>query len=97
MIETNQEGKETKRVVSEQKFVKWEIRKHYWKREDVISKEDILEMTGPIKKICAHDSEKLEEELTMEEVSKTLKNTRNNVAPGASGFTGPFYKVFGVI
>ena len=30
----------------------------------------------------------------MEEVSKTLKNTRNNVAPGAGGFMGTFYKVF---
>ena len=30
----------------------------------------------------------------MEEVSKTLKNTRNNVAPGVGGFTGAFYKVF---
>ena len=30
----------------------------------------------------------------MEKVSNTLKNTRNNVAPGAGGFTGPFYKVF---
>ena len=30
----------------------------------------------------------------MEEVNKTLKNTRNNAAPGAGGFTGAFYKVF---
>ena len=33
-------------------------------------------------------------EISMEEVSNTLKNTRNNVAPGAGGFTGAFYKVF---
>ena len=30
----------------------------------------------------------------MEEVSNTLKNTKINVAPGAGGFTGSFYKVF---
>ena len=30
----------------------------------------------------------------MDEISGTLKNTRNNVAPGAGGFTGAFYKVF---
>ena len=30
----------------------------------------------------------------MEEVSRTLKNTKNNVAPGAGGFSGSFYKVF---
>ena len=31
---------------------------------------------------------------TMEEFSNTLKNTKNNVAPGGGGFTGSFYKVF---
>ena len=97
MIETDQEGKETERLVYEQKAVEWEVRKYYWKlyrkREDVISKEDILEMTGPIKKKSAHDNEKLKEELTLEEISKTLKNTHNNVAPGAGRFTGAFYKI----
>ena len=41
----------------------------------MISKEDILEMTGPIKVISEHDKEKLDSELTLDEVSKTLKNT----------------------
>ena len=36
----------------------------------------------------------LEKKITIEEVSKTLKNTRNNVSPGAGSFTGAFYKVF---
>ena len=78
--------------------MEWDVRKYYCKlyrrREDVIGKEDILDMTGPIKKISALDKETLEGELTLEEVSKTLMNTHNNVPPGASGFTGAFYKVF---
>ena len=73
-------------MVTEQKSVEWEVQKYYWKlyrkREEAISKEDILEMTSPIK----------EEELTIEEVSKTMKNTCNKVAPGAGGLTGAFYK-----
>ena len=60
----------------------------------MIVKEDILKMTGPIKKISAHDKEKLVEELTLVEVNKTLKNTHNNVGPGAGKFTGAFCKVF---
>merc|ERR1712082_477536 len=30
----------------------------------------------------------------MEELATCLAKTRNNVAPGSSGFTGAFYKVF---
>ena len=86
VTETDQEGRETELMITEQKSVEWEVHKYYWKlyrkREDVISKEDILEMTGPIRKISAHDSKKLKEKLTLEEVSKTLSNTRNNVALG---------------
>ena len=33
-------------------------------------------------------------EITEGEVSLTLKNTRNNVAPGPGRFGGAFYKVF---
>ena len=47
-----------------------------------------------MKTISAFEKENLEKEMTMEEVSKTVKNTRNNVEPGAGGFMGAFYKVF---
>ena len=53
-----------------------------------------MERIGEMKKISAIDKENLEKEVTMEEVSKTLKDTRKNVAPWAVGFTGAFYKVF---
>ena len=52
-------------------------------------------MIGQVKKISEVDKENLKKKtITMEEVSKTLKNTRNNVAPGLGGLTGAFYKVF---
>ena len=36
----------------------------------------------------------MDSEITEGEVYVTLKNTRNNVAPGLEGFGGAFYKVF---
>ena len=36
----------------------------------------------------------MDTEIKEEEVSSTLKNTKNNVAPGPGGFGGAFYKVF---
>ena len=47
-----------------------------------------------MKKISKEERCQLEKKITIEEVSKTLKNTKNNVEPGAGGFTGSFYKVF---
>ena len=47
-----------------------------------------------MKRISDDESYNLEERITLEEVSKTLRNTRNDVAPGAGGFSGSFYKVF---
>ena len=43
-----------------------------------------------MKGISESDRCQLEKEITLEEVSNTLKNTKNNVAPGAGGFTGSF-------
>ena len=36
----------------------------------------------------------MDREITEDEVSETLKNTRNNIALGSGGFGGSFYKVF---
>ena len=86
------------REVTKQSEVEWEVRKFYWKlyrkETSIIDKGDILERIGDVKQISKHDKENLEQKISMEEVSNTLKNTRNNVAPGAGGFTGAFYKVF---
>ena len=45
-------------------------------------------------KIDEESIKRLDNEITEEEVSCTLKNTKNNVAPGLGGFGGAFYKVF---
>ena len=47
-----------------------------------------------MKGISEGDQCHLEEKITMEEVSNTLKNTKSNIAPGAGGFTGSLYKFF---
>ena len=50
-------------------------------------------MIGHLRKISEAEKMELEEKITLEEVNKKLKNTRNNVTPGAGGFSGAFYKV----
>ena len=96
--EVGANGEEVIREVTKQNKVEWEVHKFYWKlyrkETSMIDKNEILERIGDVKQISEHDRESLEQKISMEEVSNTLKNTRNNVAPGAGGFTGAFYKVF---
>ena len=76
--------------------MEWEVRKFYWnlyRREETnCIKEEILERIGDVRKISEEENCRLEEKISMDEVNKTLRNTRNNVAPGAGGFSGSFYK-----
>ncbi len=51
---------------------------------------------GAIKQLTEIELKNTEAKITMEELSTCLAKTRNNVAPGSSGFTGAFYKVFWV-
>ena len=85
------------RIVKKQSSVEWEVRKYYWilyrKEETFCNKQDILERIGEVKGISEDDKCQLEKNITMEEVSNTLKNTKKNVAPGA----GHFIRSFGVI
>ena len=66
----------------------------YRKQEVVIDRDEIKKMTGHLKTISEAKKVKLESEITINEVSQCLKNTRNNVAPGSLGFSGAFFKVF---
>ena len=59
-----------------------------------MDKEEKLQNVDGLVEMDPEDSQKLECEITEEEVSLTLKNTNNNVAPGPGGFGGAFYKVF---
>ena len=98
MAEKNKEGREEVRVVTEQREIEWEVRKFYWhlygEHEARVDKEEILQSIDNLKEMDPEDSQKLECGITEEEVSLTLKNTKNNVAPGPGGFGGAFYKVF---
>ena len=96
--EVGANGEEVIREVKKQNEVEWEVRKFYWKlyrkETSIIDKNEILERIGDVKQITKHDKENLDKKISMEEVSNTLKNTRNNVALCAGGLTGAFYKVF---
>ena len=100
VIEKNERGVEVTPVVTKQSSVEWELRKFYWnfykKEETFCSKQDLLDRIGEVNGISEDDRCNLEKEITMEEERNTLKNTKNNVAPGAGGFTGRYIKSFGV-
>lgn len=38
-------------------------------------------------------SAQIEKQISQDELSRCLTKTTNNIAPSASGFTGPFYKI----
>ena len=72
------------------------MRKFYWelyqKEERAIDKEEILRSIAELKKVCNEDKAYMDRKISGDEVSITLKNTRNNVSPGTGGFGGNFYK-----
>ena len=85
-------------MITEQKQVEWEVRKFYWKlyeeEEKTINKEEVLRNIASIKKVSEDDRLRMDVRISEEEVGSTLKNTRNNIAPGHGGFGGYFYKMF---
>ena len=85
-------------MITDQKQVEWEVRKFYWKlyqeEEKYINKEEVLKNIASIKKISEDDRMRMDVRISEEEVGNTLKNPRNNIAPGYGGFGGNFYKVF---
>ena len=98
VAEKNKEGREEVRVVTEQREIEWEVRKFYWhlygEHEARVDRGEILQSIDNLKEMNPEESQKLECKIAEEEVSLTLKNTKNNVAPGPGGFGGAFYKVF---
>ena len=66
----------------------------YQEEEKTINKEEILKNIASIKKVTEDDKVRMDVRISEEEVGITLKNTRNNIAPGHGGFGGNFYKVF---
>ena len=85
-------------MITEQKDIEWEVRKYYWRlyseHEARVDKDKILRNIDVLPRLELEDTRRLECEITEEEVSVTLKNTKNNVAPGPGGFGGGFYNFF---
>ena len=99
VVEKNKEGKEEVRVVTEQREIEWEVRKFYWnlygEHETRVYKKEIVQSIDSPSEMDPEDSRKLECGITEEEVSLTLKNTKNNIAPGPRGLGGHFIRFFG--
>ena len=90
-----------KEVICEQRMIEREIFNYYQQlfEERDTSDIDIKDFLTPdIAKLCPKISdeqkERMEGLLTTEELTKYLKKTRNNTAPGTSGFTSEFFKFF---
>ena len=99
LIIENEKGKveETLNQVVIEKEVNKFYKKLYAKTPTYADKKDIFRLIGKskLKSLTSEEIKKLEREITQNEVSQCLKGTRNNVAPGSSGFTGSFYIAFG--
>ena len=101
-LRINKDGIES--CIENQKDIEEEI-KNYYKNLysckdnyiDITSIEDFLDgehLNHIIPKLSPHESINLEGKVTESEVLKILKKTSNNSAPGLSGFSFAFYKVF---
>ena len=57
------------------------------------NKNQIIDTIGPnnIKTLNNNELQNTEKEVTMQELEFCLSKTKNNIAPGSSGFTGAFY------
>ena len=84
----------------DQRIIEKEVKKFYKnlyaKTPTYADKKDILKFIGKskLKTLPPEEIKKLERENDQNKVSQCLKGTRNNVAPGTSGFIGSFYNVF---
>merc|ERR1712239_63499 len=59
-------------------------------------KDEIIRYVGKenLKTLTPDELAQTEKEISMYEIETCLKKTKNNIAPGSSGFTGAFYKAF---
>ena len=92
---------EKEEVITEQKLIENEILDFY---EDIFSAKscelkeineflsDEISYTCP--KLSDIQSNQMEGLLTLNELTKYMKKTKNNVAPGSSGYTNEFFKFF---
>ena len=90
--EVDHRGKEVTKVIRDQEEIEKEVRKFYSnlyrEGETHVDKDIIIRNIEAVTKIDEEEIKRLDTEITEEEVSSTLKNTKTNVAPGPGGFGG---------
>ena len=95
----DEHGNEEEETLHKQCDIEEEVLKYYetlYKQLDFKhTQNEISDRIGnDIKKISEHEKLTLEEPIGMTKMNHALRNTRNYVRPGVSGFSGAFYKVF---
>ena len=93
------EKQDQKHELTDQKKIEHEIYNYY---KDLFAEKPIentsIEEFLPFEAVCPRLSEtqkeKMEGMITVEEMTKYLKSTKNNKSPGSSGFTNEFFKFF---
>ena len=88
--------------ITDQDQIETEIRDYYRtlfaNHDHVITVGSPADYLGPtadsFPKLSDREASTTKGKLTVEEMGRFLKKTRNNVSPGNSGFTGDFYKFF---
>ena len=97
-LKVQNEGLEVE--ITDQDDIQDEIRKYYadlYDNHDSLltdSITDFLDVNTESPKLTDEQSLELEKEISLEELSIVLKNTKNSSSPGYSGFTYEFYKFF---
>ena len=97
----NKEGKE--KQCFDQSQIEEKVRKFYKnlyaRTPTYATKADIINYIGKskIKKLTDEEMARLKTRIDQSEVNKCLQNTCNNVALGASGFTGSFYSLLEIV
>ena len=98
IIETDADGKQT--VITNQSDIEGKQKTYYetlYKKQDVnedIKIEDFLPDGHESKKITDDTKERLEQLITLQELTDALEDTSNNSCPGEDGFGYTFYKAF---
>ena len=93
---------ETTKILTNQREIENETKQFYtrlFSNNDHLISENIEEFLGPlaassIPKLSHKQASGMEGHISVEEMTRYLKKTKNNASPGSSGFSGDFYKFF---
>ena len=87
-------------LIKDQKLIDGEARSYYKNlydnKDSLITKQldDFIEIDSQYNKLTPEQSDPIEGDITLEELTSILRKTRNDSSPGSTGFTYAFYKTF---